>query len=216
MTALTAVILSAVLMNTDKGELHLLLCQPHCTAADIFFRYYTKIGEWVPYAVAAGLLFYRVGWSAFVTAGIVLSGLSTQILKHIVDAPRPLSWFANNMPDITLPLVEGVKMSQYFSFPSGHTTSFFALFLALSIIVSDATPRVATRSIMQIIFFALALLGGYSRIYLSQHFLADVLGGMVVGTLITLLLSLTLSYFTPQKWWKMHFFAKKMQKNLHS
>jgi membrane-associated phospholipid phosphatase len=34
-------------------------------------------------------------------------------------------------------------------------------------------------------FLLLALLIGYSRIYLSQHFLEDVYGGSIVGTVTT-------------------------------
>lgn len=183
----------------DKGELHLLLCSHHTEAADTFFRYYTQVGEWVPYLIAVLLLFYRVQWGLMVVTGILLSGLMTQILKHIVDAPRPLTWFSTYMPDVTLPLVEGVKMSQYYSFPSGHTTSFFSLFLILCWVVGEAMdkraampenrPRAAwCTALAQVVFFALALLGGYSRIYLSQHFLSDVVGGALVGVLITLLL----------------------------
>ena len=201
--------LSIALSVVPKGELHLLLCDRHTDARDIFYKYYTQVGEWVPYVVCCLLLFYRLGWAIFTTSCVLLSGAVTQVLKRIVDAPRPLTWFATNYPDVQLPLVDSVEMSRYFSFPSGHTTTFFAFFFALSIIVSQSNPRSHWCSVTQIIFFSLAALGGYSRIYLSQHFAADILVGMDIGLLITGLLYLLFVHFENQKWWKMHFFAKK-------
>lgn len=201
--------LSIALSVVPKGELHLLLCDRHTDARDIFYKYYTQVGEWVPYVVCSLLLFYRLGWAAFTTTCVLLSGAVTQVLKRIVDAPRPLTWFATNYPDVQLPLVDGVEMSRYFSFPSGHTTTFFAFFFALSIIVSQSNLRSLWGSATQIIFFSLAALGGYSRIYLSQHFAADILGGMGIGMLITGLFYLLFARWKSKKWWEMHFFAKK-------
>ena len=201
--------LSIALSVVPKGELHLLLCDRHTDARDIFYKYYTQVGEWVPYVVCCLLLFYRFGWAIFTTFCVLLSGAVTQVLKRIVDAPRPLTWFATNYPDVQLPLVDGVEMSRYFSFPSGHTTTFFAFFFALSIIVSQSNLRSHWCSVTQIIFFSLAALGGYSRIYLSQHFAADILGGMGIGLLITELLYLLFARWENKKWWEMHFFTKK-------
>lgn len=212
LTILFLLLAGGALCFIPKGELHLLLCDHHTAAGDFFFRYYTVVGEWVPYVIAVLLLLYRKEWGLMVVAGIVLSGLTTQVLKHIVDAPRPLTWFAAAMPDVTLPLVDGVRMSQFYSFPSGHTTSFFALFLILCWVAGEAlenriappapaSPAAKRRvawwsALVQVLFFTLALLGGYSRIYLSQHFLLDVAAGALVGVLITLALLALLPLFS--------------------
>ena len=203
------IVLSVALSIVPKGELHLLLCDRHTAVRDVFYKYYTQVGEWVPYVVCFLLLFYRLGWAAFTTTSVLLSGAVTQVLKRIVDAPRPLTWFAVNYPDVQLPLVDGVEMSRYFSFPSGHTTTFFAFFFALSIIVCQHDSSPVRRSVCGAVFFLLSALGGYSRIYLSQHFAADVLGGMAIGLLITGLLYLLFAHWESKKWWKMHFFTKK-------
>ena len=214
------VVLGVALACVPKAELHLLLCDRHTPARDTLYRYYTQIGEWVPYAVCAALLFYKAGAAVFTLAGTLLSGLMTQILKHIVDAPRPLTYFAEHCPDVQLPLVDGVTMSRLYSFPSGHTTTFFALFFALSIIGTDWLYQRSgkltnlqtykfTNYLWQAICFLLAALGGYSRIYLSQHFAADILGGMCVGLLITWLLYVVFYRWQYQNWYNWHFFAKK-------
>ncbi|MBR6017559.1 MAG: phosphatase PAP2 family protein [Paludibacteraceae bacterium] len=206
-------VLGLALLYIPKGELHLLLCDRHTYARDIFYRYYTQIAEWFPYLLCVGLLFYRAGAAALTTAGVALSGLCTQIIKHVVNAPRPLTWFATNYPDIQLPLVEGVHMSKYYSFPSGHTTTFFALAFALSIILTSAPVRTRlpkiTSWLLQAILFFLAALGGYSRIYLSQHFALDVFAGTLVGILITLLSYTILVRFQDKKWFNYRLFQKK-------
>lgn len=211
LSLLLFIALAIIIGYIPKGELHLSLClyDSHTPFLDAFFRYYTQVGEWVPYVVCFLLLFYRFGWAAFTTSCVLLSGAVTQVQKRIVDAPRPLTWFATNYPDVQLPLVDGVEMSRYFSFPSGHTTTFFAFFFALSIIVSQSECRKTWQVFIQVLFFFFAALGGYSRIYLSQHFAADILGGMGIGLLITGLLYLLFARWANKKWWEMHFFCKK-------
>lgn len=202
------VVLGLALLYIPQGELHLLLCDHHTHARDIFYRYYTRIAEWFPYAVCIGLLlFSRIGNGVFASAAMLLSSLTTQLLKHIFNAPRPVTWFATHMPDVQLPLVEGVKMNYWYSFPSGHTTSFFALALVVSIVASHRWPKMA--SYIQILLFVLAMLGGYSRIYLSQHFAGDVFAGILVGLLITAVCYAIFYRFEEKKWYNYRLFQKK-------
>ena len=215
--------LGLALLYIPKGELHLLLCDHHTPARDIFYRYYTQIAEWFPYVVCiALLLFGRIGNGLFATTAMISSALTTQLFKHIVNAPRPVTWFAAQMPDVQLPLVEGVSMNKWFSFPSGHTTSFFALAFVACILLTSKTSEDSTTStprnpkisgilgiIEQATLFFLAALGGYSRIYLSQHFSADVFAGMVVGILITIVCYSIFVRFEDKKWYNYRLFAKK-------
>lgn len=215
-----AIALGLALLCIPKGELHLLICNRHTPARDIFYRYYTQAAEWLPYVICLLiLLFGRAGNAALATSCVALSGLTTQIVKHIVNAPRPLTWFAANMPDVQLPLVEGLSMSRYFSFPSGHTTTFFSLFFALSIIITSHLTAKQSNStsgltgltaLLQAVLFTLAALGAYSRIYLSQHFAADVLGGIIVGLLISIACYAVFSRFESYKWYNYRLLGKKV------
>ena len=203
------VALGLALLYVPKGDLHLLLCDRHTPARDIFYRYYTQVAEWFPYALCAAiLLFGRLGDGLFASACQAFSALTTQVIKHILVAPRPLTWFSEHMPDVQLPLTEGVTMNYWLSFPSGHTTSFFALALALSILLSTRIPKIPG-ILVQIVLFALAALGGYSRIYLSQHFTADVFGGMLVGCLITIVCYAVFSRYEDKKWYNYRVLQKK-------
>ncbi|MBR6843000.1 MAG: phosphatase PAP2 family protein [Prevotella sp.] len=208
LSLILVIVLGLALLYIPKGELHLLLCDRHTPARDIFFRYYTHVAEWFPYVVCmAVLLFGRIGDGVFASSAMLLSALSTQVIKHIVNAPRPVIWFGNNMPEINLPLVEGVKMNLWFSFPSGHTTSFFALAFVVGILMSQKWPKYG--GLIQVVLFVLATLGGYSRIYLSQHFSADVFAGVIVGVCITILCYVVFNRYKDQKWFNFRLIAKK-------
>ncbi len=171
----------------DKATLHLALNGFHTPAGDFFFRYFTYVGDWIPYVLVGLLLFYKLGSATFVLTNNLLAGLITQIIKRIVVAPRPKLFFdlANN-PDI-LPLVEGVHLHSTHSFPSGHTTTCFAVFFAIAILLNNKDIHLSNtwRQIWQYLCFLIAVLGSLSRIYLSQHFAADVTVGATIAILTT-------------------------------
>lgn len=207
-------VLGVALATIPKSDLHLLLCDRHTPARDLFYHYYTHVAEWFPYVVCvAVLLFGRVGDGVFASSAMIVSALTTQLFKHIVNAPRPLTWFESEFPDITLPLVEGVKMNHWHSFPSGHTTSFFALaFVACVLLTRKPICSIYHRTtsiLVQVLLFFAATLGAYSRIYLSQHFAADVFAGVVVGVSITILCYVVFCRFEDQKWYNFRIFTKK-------
>ena len=206
--------LGLALIYIPKGDLHLLLCDRHTPARDIFYRYYTQVAEWFPYVVCVALLlFSRIGDGVMATSALILSALTTQLFKHLINAPRPLTWFEANLPEVQLPLVDGVRMNYWLSFPSGHTTSFFALAFVVCILLtrSPRNPRCprTINAAIQILLFIAATIGGYSRIYLSQHFTADVFAGMVVGIGITILCYAVFYRFEDKKWYNYRIFAKK-------
>jgi len=205
------------------GELHLMLCDRHTPARDIFYKYYTQVAEWIPYVLCVLiLLFCRIGDGVFATSALVLSGLFTQIIKHICNTLRPVTYFDLFMPDVQLPLVEGVKMNYWYSFPSGHTTSFFSLALVASVLITnyltDHRPDLPHSGLkaqrffsaaIQMLLFVLAALGGYSRIYLSQHFARDVFGGMIIGISITIVCYVVFIQYKDRKWYNFRLFQKK-------
>lgn len=205
--------LGLALLYIPKGDLHWLLCNHHTPARDIFFRYYTHVAEWFPYVLCVLLLLFgRVGNGLFASAAMVFSSLTTQICKHLINAPRPVTWFAENIPDIRLPLVEGVDMNYWHSFPSGHTTSFFALAFVASILITKrltAHGLTGVAGMLQALLFLLAALGGYSRIYLCQHFALDVFAGVMVGLLITCICYAIFSRFEDKKWYNYRLLTKK-------
>ena len=239
LSLLLALSLGLALIYIPKGELHLLLCDRHTHARDIFYRYYTTLAEWLPYVICVALLlFTKIGHGVFASTAMLLSTLLTQVCKHIVNAPRPVTWFTEHFPDIQLPLVDGVHMNLWYSFPSGHTTSFFAMTLAVCILITKSllakrsystsghtaersysdSGHIAKRSYsdsgltaiaVQLLLFFAATLGAYSRIYLSQHFAMDVFAGLLVGILSTLASYAIFYRFQDKKWYNYRLFQKK-------
>jgi len=176
--AVFAAVLGTMILCSEKAGLHLRLNSVHTPALDLFFRLTTEIGSWVPFAVAAGLLFYRFRAALLLVAAQIAAGTLGPIFKRTLNMPRPKRFFADNFPDIELPAVAGVTLHSSHSFPSGHTASAFALFLVLTLLTK--------RRELHFLYFLLAALTGYSRIYLSQHFALDVLAGSLVGIAMTI------------------------------
>ena len=76
------------------------------------------------------------------------------------------------------------------SFPSGHASTFFmfstclAIFLAYRYHQTDKPNGLRTQILLNVsmlLLLVLAVLGAYSRVYLSQHFLSDVCVGSIIG-----------------------------------
>ena len=205
-TIVLALVLGIALLIIPKAELHLALCQPHTTGLDTIVPIITNLVDWLPYVVVVLLLFYRAGWATFLASNLLLSTVIVQPIKHIVHAPRPLTWFAENMPDVTLPLVEGVRINHWLSFPSGHTTTFFVLFYSLSIIL--CAENVTGKMILSFLCFLCASFGAYTRIYLSQHFALDVFAGILIAVFSTL----SLYFFLVKKTKDTQFWGWNVQK----
>ena len=113
----------------------------------------------------------------------LLSTLIVQSLKRMVfyDTMRPSKFFA----DLTdLYYVDGLTLHSYFSFPSGHSSGAFTMFLAFALFVENQWLKFAC--------FVFALLVAFSRVYLMQHFFIDTYFGALIAVIITLLVY---SYF---------------------
>lgn len=163
-------------------EISLFVNRLNAPFLDFFFKYWTFFGTFT--LIGPIILFqcfqkYRY---ALITAVSTLMGfILVQMAKRLIwyNAPRPKVFF-DNLQDIHY--VAGEHLHSAHSFPSGHTTGAFALFIALALLNK--------RPIYQMLFLIAAILVGYSRMYLSQHFMVDVLVGSAIGTL-----SAALSYY---------------------
>lgn len=179
MVLVFAILSGIVLISGGKEEIHLAMNQWHSPFWDTFFKYYTYVGDGV--FVALGILVFGIigyqkyGWRpfAFGWGVLILSGLIAQVLKRFVfdDALRPAAEI-----DQPLHLVQDLEMHMHNSFPSGHTTAAFAFFGFLAGQYFIKKPGI------QVIMAILAATVGYSRMYLSQHFLEDAFTGMLLGS----------------------------------
>ena len=177
---LVFIIFGAVLIIINsKAETHLSVNTFHNSFFDTVFYYTTFLGDGVTATLVVIILFTaKFRYVLIVGLSNIISALITQTLKHTLFAEvvRPKKFF-EGVQDLYF--VPGVENYMYNSFPSGHSTCAFSLYFALALIVKNKTYK--------ILFCILALLVGYSRIYLSQHFFEDVYAGSVIGVITTLI-----------------------------
>jgi len=168
-----------ILLGTyGNSILFLLVNENHTEFVDLIFLYITNLGDGiVAFLLILSLL--RVSFRDAITFLIItlLITIIVSLLKdHIFpDLVRPVQYFGTTK---LLHLVPGYKPPYLGSFPSGHTATIFSVCLYLSIY--------SKTSVLKLLLFLIAFLVGYSRIYLSAHFPADVVMGAFVGVSITL------------------------------
>lgn len=167
-----------LLLNADLG-----------LSADYFFQYWTHMADgviWVPIVLLT--FFFKRRQLLLVISSIIFSTLFAQLSKNIFfeGVPRP----ALAIPDHFLfHSVTGVKLHSLNSFPSGHTTTAFTIFLLGTILIK--------KKWVLPVGLLYAILAGYSRIYLAQHFPIDVAGG-IIAAILTVLISIAIQ----NKWVK--------------
>lgn len=166
------------LLRLGKAESFVDLNPYHQSTLDTIFVWITFLGDGTFTVIVFVILLIRRHWShaTQVIAAFLFSALLAQILKSLFSMPRPKQFFA---PGAYPYFIKGVTGIGFASFPSGHTTSIFALATLLAIFAKNRNTKIAC--------LLGAVLVGYSRIYLGQHFLGDVLMGSCIGTITAVL-----------------------------
>jgi membrane-associated phospholipid phosphatase len=170
-----------LLASFSKSQLHILSNEANSPFFDTFFKYATNLGDGAVIAVLFIILLfvsYRYAF-AFLTGSLV-TALVVNLFKKVIfhNMYRPSKYF-ELYETYKLHLVEGVKMHSLQSFPSGHTATAFNLFLMMALMIKN--------NMLKFIFFIMAALVAYSRVYISQHFLMDITVGSVIGVVIMIL-----------------------------
>jgi undecaprenyl-diphosphatase len=124
-------------------------------------------------AIAAVMIFWLYKKPYYLIQFIVTLGvgyLSVYVLKILIAKPRPVAAL--------------IQVGGY-SFPSGHATV-ATLFCSLLIFAyKDHIKNVFLRLLFIIILSISALAISFSRVYLSVHYLSDVVVGIILGLLIS-------------------------------
>ena len=154
-----------------------------------FFHTATKFGDSFYYLIIIVLLFFilRVrknispifknlyDLNTFIFYNIMLSGIITQILKHIVGRPRPKMLLSEYQSfDINLLSFN----SNFHSFPSGHTSTIFSVVFVFYFLF----PAIKKYIISIGIFIAL------TRFIIGAHYLSDVIAGCAVSYFVFIFL----------------------------
>lgn len=136
----------------------------------------TMFGLGGPYliAMALAIVAFRLAgrvaaaWqAAYIFLAVAASGLFADIVKPVAGRARPKLLFSEHLYGFT-----GIGApADHWSFPSGHSVTAGALAVALSVLFPRLKPA----------WIAAALLIGFSRLTLDQHYLSDVVSGLYIG-----------------------------------
>lgn len=138
-----------------------------------FCRQISRTGDGWLYGLLLAALYYQQGWQSL--------GLQMLLLGFLIE--RPLYFVLKNglkrhRPAQVLPNFQSViRPSDYFSFPSGHTSAAFMVATTLAYCLPAWTAPL----------FIWAASVGFSRVILGVHFPTDILMGMVLGVSAALL-----------------------------
>lgn len=175
LTLIAGFLLVIISLLIGKSEFFLYLNYDGGTIADFFFSYLTNLGDgiiWVPFILY--FIFYKQKLLPLVFSAMLISTLFVQVSKNYInsDEARPTKAITEQA---CIHTVKGVELHTTNSFPSGHATTVFCIFLLGCLF----TPSI----IYLIVGFILAILTAYSRIYLAQHFPLDAGAGMLTAVI---------------------------------
>lgn len=180
----------SVFTNFDCAVFQLVekLWNPVLDAIMIFI---THLGDdgifWIALGVILCIFKKTRKYGVLVLLGLgIASCINNLVLKQIFERPRPFN-FDGWPSDFVFPnpLIE---KPHSFSFPSGHTSSS----------LGAATPLlIKANKKLGIPMFILALLVGFSRVYVHVHYPTDVIVGTLVGIVGGILAVVAFKYGMP-------------------
>jgi len=136
----------------------------------IFFLFFHKHEEWLT-EEPTKIFKKRLKEILIVAVAVVGAGLIAYVAKNVLAEPRPY---------FILPKVNLLFTTDSFdSFPSGHMTVFAALATSLFLIHRRLGKW----------YFAGAVLIGLARIAAGVHFPIDILAGLLLGLIVTLVIA---------------------------
>lgn len=157
----------------EKGQFELMVNKYHTPLLDMFFAGITHLGDGaIVLLPILAMLLVKYSFSIFLAWSTLIHMFLVTIGKRVLfhGMPRP----AEYLKGFDFYTVPGVPMSHWNTFPSGHTTTVFMLTCALAMLNHK-------RKRYQLILLFIAILAGFSRVYLMQHFLPDVIAGSALG-----------------------------------
>ncbi len=179
-------IFGTILVNSFSHlDLQIKTNQLTNTVGDYIFLFFTRLAEpWFTVPLLVYLLVKNWKKAIYIGSAYGISALITQFvkLKLYHGTPRPFGTQA--LKDNTLYHWSSLDLPRINSFPSGHTTTGFCIFMGLILLSKNKK--------LGFPFMIIACLIGLSRTYLSYHFMIDVVVGAFIGASTSILLYLAL------------------------
>jgi len=172
------VICLVIKLTFSRPEIYFTVNDLNAPWADFLAPYITDLGNgWTAIAFAIILLLFSYRKALIVATSYAVTSLFAQVVKYIFDLPRPQLYFGDKIKNAHF--VKGIYILSFNSFPSGHTVTAFTLAVLFTYWCRGKA--------WGIVFLLIAVLVGYSRMYLSEHFFEDVVAGSVIGFVLTVI-----------------------------
>lgn len=124
------------------------------------------IGGWLSYRARSPIP------GVVMVATVGAAALASTVAKSVVGRSRP-------------PVISQVLLETDHSFPSGHATGATALLVTAAVLIGSGLPAARRRALL-IAAIVVSAVVALTRLYLGEHWLTDVIGGMVLGGLAAL------------------------------
>jgi undecaprenyl-diphosphatase len=148
---------------------------------DAFMSALTSVKWWMPVYILAGIyLIWKYKWRGLIvllSAALVVAftdQFAQLVLKPLVARDRPCADINGQTVVEWIRLPIGMRHGP--SFPSSHALNNAAVALFFGLVFRNKK--------LLFVLLALAILVGISRMYLGLHYPTDILGGLVIGSLI--------------------------------
>lgn len=164
----------------SKVDLHLMSNQFVGGWSDTLFLILTSTGDGLIIVIAiAILLFFNTRMAIQLAIIFIITTIVAHLFKDVLMQHMYRPYYVFKHLHIQLRLVSGMYMNEVSSFPSGHSMTAFSLLAFFAFYIRQ--------HYIKFIFCITAILIAYSRVYLSQHFLMDILAGSIIGVITVVL-----------------------------
>ncbi|MFH1890992.1 MAG: phosphatase PAP2 family protein [Candidatus Kuenenbacteria bacterium] len=176
-----------VLADTRVANLLLIFRNAGMTK---FFLWVTLLGKWqiiLIFTIVTALILYIWKKRVYIVPlflSIIGSAIFTVIGKIVLHRARPDA---------------AVYIENSFSFPSGHAAMAIAFYGFLTYILISNAKQWHKKINIFFAGFILAMLIGFSRLYLGVHYVSDVWGGYLTGAIWLIIAIGFLKYFLYKK-----------------
>ena len=167
-----------IILLQDKLVFHKKINDLGTSFLDIVMRNLTHAGDGLfACLIVLAFLFIRIKTGLLLLLSFISTAVVVQLLKHTLfdSMKRPIVFFQN---DPSFRTIEAFTYHTSNSFPSGHSASIFALCTVIAY-------QYRQNLLIQICLVIIAATVAFTRVYLSQHFLQDIVAGSLIGTLIS-------------------------------
>jgi undecaprenyl-diphosphatase len=183
------------MQDIDLGILYFFNHTLASPAMDAVMSALTSVWWWMPVYVLAGVyLIWKYKWKGVIVllAAVLVVAFTDQfaqlVLKPLASRDRPCADINGQTVVEWIRLPIGMRHGP--SFPSSHALNNAAVALFFGVVFRN-------RKVL-FVLLSLAALVGISRMYLGLHYPTDILGGLLIGSLIGIAFALLYRRFLPK------------------